>query len=124
MAELLMMGMFLSSIVGTLYFSGANTVNDFNDIKSKVTQVRQQTSDIKTSLSEINKKNLEIDLNIKDRITDAVKAHQKLSNELLIANRNYTVKLKGIQLIGIIIVGTIGLLLLLKKTKILEYLFK
>ena len=119
-----MMGMFLSSIVGTLYFSGANTVNDFNDIKSKVTQVRQQTSDIKTSLSEINKKNLEIDLNIKDRITDAVKAHQKLSNELLIANRNYTVKLKGIQLIGIIIVGTIGLLLLLKKTKILEYLFK
>jgi len=124
MAELLMMGMFLSSVVGTLYFSGSGTVRDFNDIKSKVSQVKQQTDDIKTSLSQINKKNLEIDLNIKDNITNAIKAHQKLSNELLIANRNYTVKLKGIQLIGIVIVGTIGLLLLLKKTKILDYLFK
>ena len=85
--------------------------------------MKQQTEDIKSSLSEINRKNLEIDSNIKNRITESIKQHQKLSNELIVANKNYTIKLKGIQLIGIVIIGTIGLLLLLKKTKMLEYLF-
>lgn len=124
MAELFMMATFVSSIVGTLYFSGTGTVRDFNDIKSKVSQVKQQTDDIKTSLSQINKKNLEIDNNIKNNITNAIKQHQRLSSELILANQNYTLKLKGIQLIGIIIIGTIGLLFIIKRTGILKDLFK
>ena len=123
MAEAIMMGMFIISVLGTLGFSGYGTMRDYNDIKSSVSKVKQRTGDIRTSLDEINKKNFVIDNNIKNNITNAIKQHEKLSYELIVANRNYAIKLKSIQLIGIIIVGIIGLLLILKKTQILKYLF-
>ena len=124
MAQVLMMGMFISSVIGTLYFSGKDSLVDSNNIKNQVTQVKQQTEDIRNNLKQINEKNLELDLNIKNAITNSINKHKQLSSQLIIANNNYTIKLKSIQLIGIIIVGIIGLMLIIKKTGIIDDLLK
>ena len=123
MAQFIMMGMFISSIIGTLYYSGSGAANQSQLIRDKVSSVKQQTQDLKENISEINKNNIEIDLNIKNSITQSIKQHEVLSNQLLVANNDYAVRLKSIQLIGIITVSFIGMILILKKTKILDDIF-
>ena len=124
MAQVIMMGMFITSVIGTLWYSGKDTLIDSQNIRNQVKQINQQTGIIKDNIQQINQKNLVIDVNIKNDITNAIKTQQTLSAELIIANNNYAAKLKIIQVYGIIFIGIIGILLLIKKTNILTYLFK
>ena len=124
MAEAIMIGMFISSVIGTLWYSGKDSAVDSINIRNQVTQVKKQTEDIRDNIKKINDNNLEIDLNIKNAITDSIKKHNQLSQQLVLANNNYIAKLKQIQLIGIMIVGIIGLMLLIKKTGIIKDLLE
>jgi hypothetical protein len=115
-----MMGMFVTSCIGTLSYSGKDSYEKSQKLRQQIQDANKSTQVLKSKYDDLVKTNVEIDASVKNDIINALDQHIKLSAEINKNNNSFNDTLKKIELVGIVFVAGIFLLLLLKNLKIID----
>ncbi len=118
-----MMGMFVTSCIGTLSYSGKDSYEKSQKLRQQIQDANKSTQVLKSKYDDLVKTNVEIDASVKNDIINALDQHIKLSAEINKNNNSFNDTLKKIELVGIVFVAGIFLLLLLKNLKIIDINF-
>ncbi len=116
----IMMGMFVTSCIGTLSYSGKDSYEKSQKLRQQIQDANKSTQVLKSKYDDLVKTNVEIDASVKNDIINALDQHIKLSAEINKNNNSFNDTLKKIELVGIVFVAGIFLLLLLKNLKIID----
>ena len=114
------MGMFVTSCIGTLSYSGKDSYEKSQKLRQQIQDANKSTQVLKSKYDDLVKTNVEIDASVKNDIINALDQHIKLSAEINKNNNSFNDTLKKIELVGIVFVAGIFLLLLLKNLKIID----